>query len=92
MFFFRYHGPSKRNQLGLGLYRIFYWVFKRCSPLVDEVLLFLSSFTGFYWVLLGFTEFYRVLLGFTEFYWVLLGFKRCSLLVDEVMLCATKLI
>ena len=39
-----------------------------------------------------FIEFYWVLLGFTEFSWVFLGFKRCSLLVDEVMLCATKLI
>ena len=33
---------------------------------------------GFYWVLTSFTGFYRVLLGFTEFYWVLPSFSGFS--------------
>ena len=35
---------------------------------------FLPSFTGFYWVLLGFTGFYSALVGLDGFYCFLLGF------------------
>ena len=58
----------------------------------NEIDIGFAVFIEFYWVLLGFIEFYWDLLGFTEFYRVLLDFIRCSPLVDEVMLCATKLI
>ena len=37
---------------------------------------FYSSFTEFYWVLLGFTGFYWVLPSFTSFYWVLPSFTK----------------
>ena len=85
----RYEGwLTSSNEFNLVLTSFFFcWIFptkqelemEPAGPLLGftgfyRVLLFLLSFTGFYWVLVGFTGFYWVLVGFTGFYWVLLGF------------------